>query len=330
MSQVVGLDLGYGFVKVTDGDSGFVFPSVVGEGHNKPIFRPEAQQAPDLNHLRVGLGDRVFFVGKAAIRHSRLPFRDLSPTRAEGTDFEVLLLAGLSLFCSGATNKFHVVTGVPPGHMHLAPLLAGTLKQQRRLTLYDRDQPREAEIEVDQIEVVPQPLGTFWSRAFDQWGQPVEARWEGRVGVLDVGFRTTDLAAVEDGEFVPEKSRTIAVGLATAYAEIAEHLLTRYGLERETHALDEAVITGKVRVAGREVDITDIRNQAFRALASKVLVEVQSTWRVLEFDRLLLSGGGGQALSGYLLPQLPHAELVPDPVTANCRGYLAWARRLWK
>ncbi|MEW5934336.1 MAG: ParM/StbA family protein, partial [Bacillota bacterium] len=146
----------------------------------------------------------------------------------------------------------------------------------------------------------------------------------------DVGFRTTDLAALEDGEFIPEKSRTIAVGLAAAYAEIADHLLTRYGLERESHALDEAVITGRIRVAGREVDITDIRNQAFKELAAKVLVELHSTWRVLEFDRLLVSGGGGQALSNYLLPHLSHAELVPDPVTANCKGYLAWARRLWK
>ncbi|MEW6547045.1 MAG: ParM/StbA family protein [Bacillota bacterium] len=330
MSQVLGLDLGYGFVKVTDGERGYVFPSVVGEGHTKPIFRADSQQPSALNHLRVGLGDRVFFVGKAAIRHSRLPFRDLSPTRAERGDFEVLLLAGLSLFCGGTANRLQVVTGVPPGQMHLAPVLSGTLRQQRRLTLYDRDQPREVEIEVERIEIVPQPLGTFWSRALDPWGQPVEGKWEGRIGVLDVGFRTTDLAAVEDGEFIPEKSRTIAVGLAAAYAEIANHLLTRYGLERENHALDEAVITGRIRVAGREVDITDIRNQVFKELAAKVLVELHSTWRVLEFDRLLVSGGGGQALSNYLLPHLSHAELVPDPVTANCKGYLAWARRLWK
>ncbi|MDI6894434.1 MAG: ParM/StbA family protein [Bacillota bacterium] len=330
MSQILGLDVGYGFVKVTDGERGYVFPSVVGEGHTKPIFRTDLQQPSALNYLRIGLGNRVLFVGKAAIRHSRLPFRDLSPTRAERGDFEALLLAGLSLFCGGSANRLQVVTGVPPGHMHLAPVLSGALKQQRHLTVYDGDQPREVEIEIDQIEVVPQPLGTFWSQGLDPWGRPVEGRWEGRIGVLDVGFRTTDLAAIEDGEFIPEKSKTIAVGLATAYAEMADHLLARYGLERETHALDEAVITGKIKVAGREVDITDIRNQAFKELAAKALVELNSTWRVVEFDRLLVSGGGGQALSNYLLPHLSHGELVPDPVTANCKGYLAWARRLWK
>jgi plasmid segregation protein ParM len=34
MSKIVGLDVGYGFVKITDGDFGYSFPSVVGDSHN--------------------------------------------------------------------------------------------------------------------------------------------------------------------------------------------------------------------------------------------------------------------------------------------------------
>ena len=36
MERYIGLDVGYGFVKVTDGDSGYAFPSVVGEGDLVP------------------------------------------------------------------------------------------------------------------------------------------------------------------------------------------------------------------------------------------------------------------------------------------------------
>ena len=42
-----------------------------------------------------------------------------------------------------------------------------------------------------------------------------------------------------------------------------------------------------------------------------------------------MTGGGGQAMNTYLLPELSHAKLALDPITANCRGYLTWAGRLW-
>lgn len=323
MGVPIGLDIGYGFVKVTDGESGYVFPSVVGEGHTKPVFRAEPRR-PIIDDLRVGLEKRVFFVGKAAIRHSRLAFRDLSPSRAEADDLKVLSYAALSFFSRGPVNQFEVVTGVPPGRMHLAPALADMIKGTHHLTVYRQQTPQEVSIQVSRVEVVPQPLGTYWSQALRPGGGTDEA-WAGHIGIIDVGFRTTDLAAIEDAEFIPEKSKTIAVGLATAYDDIANRLLTDHSLERESHALDEAVIRGRVSVGGRTIDISPMRNEAFEHLGLKILVEITSTWRILEFDRLLLTGGGGQALSAYLLPRLPQAELVSDPITANSRGYLAWA-----
>ncbi len=101
-------------------------------------------------------------------------------------------------------------------------------------------------------------------------------------------------------------------------------------MERETYALDDAVIRGEVRATGHRIDITAVRDRFFGQLATKLLVEVQSFWEVSEFDRALLTGGGGQALSRWLMPHLRHGVLLSDPVTANCRGYLAWAHLLWQ
>lgn len=327
MGLPIGLDVGYGFVKVTDGESGYVFPSVVGEGHTQPVFRAEPQRRSSIDDLRVGMDGRVFFVGKAAIRHSRLAFRDLSPSRAEADDLRILSYAALGLFSTGPVNQFEVVTGLPPGRMYLAPALADMLRGTHHLTLYHQQRQQEVDIQVSRVEVVPQPLGTYWAQAMQAGGGINEAGL-GRIGVIDIGFRTTDLAAIEDGEFIPEKSRTVAVGLATAYDDIANRLLVEHGLEREPHALDEAVIRGRVNVGGRIIDITSMRSEVFAQLGLKIFVEVNSTWRILDFDRLLVSGGGGQALSTYLLQRLPQAELVPDAITANSKGYLAWANRL--
>ena len=82
-------------------------------------------------------------------------------------------------------------------------------------------------------------------------------------------------------------------------------------------------------MAGETIDISDIVDSAFEKLATNILVETKSHWRVSEFDSLILTGGGGQALSSYLLPQLSHAKLAVEPISANCRGYLTWANRLW-
>ena len=146
--------------------------------------------------------------------------------------------------------------------------------------------------------------------------------------IADIGFKTTDFAAIEDGEHIPEQTRTLAVGLLCLQRS-SDKLLVEHGLERET-ALDEAFIKGTVSVAGKPVDITQLRDQSYEALATKLLVELVSAWRIPEFDKILISGGGGAALGKHLLPHLPQGELVSDPVTANSIGFLNWANRLWR
>lgn len=119
------------------------------------------------------------------------------------------------------------------------------------------------------------------------------------------------------------------MGLATAYDDISSSLVTEFGVEKESYALDGIVINRKINISGETIDISNIVESAFEKLATNILVEVHSQWNISEFDSLLLTGGGGQTLSSYLLPQLSHGKLASDPITANCRGYLTWANRLW-
>jgi plasmid segregation protein ParM len=306
---------------------GYAFPSVIGNGHNKSIYRISLQ-VERINDLRMVIDNQLYFVGKAALRHSRFAVRDLSDMRSQNEDLKVLFLAGLSFFCHDEKNRFKVVTGMPPGRMHLADDLINRFAREYRVAVYRGRKYQETSICIDDLEVVPQPVGTYWSQTLDLQGHE-KRTFEGRVGIIDIGFRTTDLAAIEDGEFIPQNSYTIPVGMSDTYTEIGEQIIANHGLDRESFALDENVIKGTITVSGRPIDITSIRNDAFKQLASKLLVEITSKWRVLDFDRLLLSGGGGQALGAYLLSHFPQAELVTNPSTANSRGYLSWANRLW-
>jgi plasmid segregation protein ParM len=331
MEKCMGIDIGYGFVKITDGQEGYLFPSVVGEGSPEVLPRISLQPPARTEDLRLAVDGRPYFAGNLAIRHSRLAARGLSATRVEGNNFKVLFLAALSLFCHQPLNSFAVVTGLPPGRMHLADELVRQVKGEHRVVRPGSQGGEEIVIRIDRIVVVPQPLGAYWSQVLDARGSARDAAplLAGRVGIIDVGFRTSDLVTVRDGEYVPEQSRTIPTGLVTAYEEIAAGLLADHGIERETHALDEAVIRGEISLAGKRVDISGMRERSFEQLATKLLVEVRSTWQVDEFDALQLVGGGGQALARYLLPHLPQGSVPTDPSTANSRGFFAWAQRSW-
>jgi plasmid segregation protein ParM len=281
--------------------------------------------------LRIAVDGRIYNVGNLAIRHSRLAARGLSPTRVEGNNFKVLFLSALSLFCNQPLNSFAVVTGLPPGRMYLSDDLTRQIRGEHRILRMTAQGPEECVIRVDRVTVVPQPLGTYWSQVLDARGKAREESrmLRGSVGIIDIGFRTSDLVSVVDGNYVHEQSRTIPVGLVTAYEEIAAALLASYGVERETYALDEAVIRGEIHIAGKRIDITDLRDRAFSQLSTKLLVELQSSWQVSEFDVILLSGGGSHLLALYLQPHLAQAVVPTDPSTTNGRGFLAWANRNW-
>lgn len=328
MSKVIGLDVGYGFVKATDGDSGYSFPSVVGEGHIKPTFGARSDHV--LDNLRIAMGQKLYFAGKAAIRQSKLACRDLSYTRNVGENFEVLFYSALSLFCQNRNNEFKVVTGLPVERMHLAKDLQTRIRGERTIRTYRRGESQDTRVYVSELEIVPQPLGTYWSQFLNLEGGEAAIPWAGMTGVIDIGFRTTDLVAIEDGEYIPEKSKSTPAGLVAAYTDVGSDLATKYGLERESYALDGAIIKRKINISGQTLDITDIVAKAFEKLAVNLLVEINSHWRCPDFDNLILTGGGGQAVSSHLLPHLPQARLAVDPITANCRGYLAWGNRLWK
>ena len=326
--SIIGLDLGYGFVKVTDGKSGFTFPSVVGEYQDNPVFKVLPYAADELNDLKIGIDGNIFNVGKAALKHSKYVYRDLSLTRSEGNDLRILFLVALGLFCTAPINKFKIVTGLPVDRYNLKGMLKELMQGEHNISLFRNGKQEDLKIIIEQVEVVIQPLGTYWSEALQSNGQTVQAL-ERKVGIVDIGFKTSDLVLIDDGEYVGEMSKTITTAVSTSYSNIGDELFKHYGIELESHMLDECVIKRKINILGNPTDISDILNNAFIKLSKKILVELNSNWKTKELDSVLISGGGGQALYPYLAPHIKQAKLVDEAVSANSRGFYLWGRRLW-
>ena len=326
MEQCIGLDMGYGFIKVDNGRDGYTFPSVVGESTTEPPMSLGFRKVPITEDLRVTVNGKNYFLGDLAIRHSVIAHRGLSVTRTEGDDLKVLFLSTLSLYCHESLNRFFVVTGLPPGRMHMAKDMIKHLQGEHEVIRQTGGKRETFNIRLDGIEVVPQPIGTYWSTVLDNRGQlrPEHPMLRGRVGIIDIGFRTSDFATIIDGDYSPAFSRTVPIGMSNGYDAISAALSIQHGLERETYTLDESVISGHVNVSGKQVDITGVRDSIFKDLATKLLVEARSLWQMEEYDHMLITGGGGQIMERYLRTVIPQLVLVNDPVTANARGYYAW------
>ena len=146
------------------------------------------------------------------------------------------------------------------------------------------------------------------------------------MGIVDVGYFTTDLAEVNELEFIQRGSGSIEVGVATVL-----DTLRRVIAEELTRSLDaqetEQVLRNRcLKVKGHAHDLGGLCDLAVREAATAVAAYVRQLWSGAEgLDRLLLTGGGGMVFQPFLQAELPELVLAPSPVLANARGFLRYA-----
>lgn len=80
---------------------------------------------------------------------------------------------------------------------------------------------------------------------------------------------------------------------------------------------------------GKSYNIPPLKKKIFEQIAAKIITELDSRWDYRDFDAILLSGGGGQTLSEYILPHFPNMKLVDNPQHANVNGFQKIANKLF-
>ncbi len=191
---------------------------------------------------------------------------------------------------------------------------------------------------VRDVRTLAQPVGAFFA-----WGLDDRGRWtrgkdglRAAVGVLDIGFNTLDLFAVERAEIAARYTDGDTLGMRRA----AEHLiqavdeahdmsLSLYEADAHIRAANPVLYT-----AQGEVDLRPLVRQALSRAASGILSFVQQPdkWggNGRQFAHLLLAGGGAEALRIQLRDQFPRGYVLPNPVAANAIGMARYARRVFE
>jgi plasmid segregation protein ParM len=184
---------------------------------------------------------------------------------------------------------------------------------------------------------IPQPVATWFDWGMDTTGKWVKGKEAQRAPtlIIDQGFNTLDVVAVEDGQISDRLSGGDTLGMSWAADRLIEVIRHRYdGLTLELYQandLIEAVVkaqAAEIHVHGQLQNVTREARQALNALGVEVDNYLRrSLGKAKDAYQVLLTGGGVLAMGDRLLRRFPKATIMPDPVLANARGLAKLAIR---
>lgn len=319
----VGVDLGYSAVKAVAGGRRATFPSVTGTP-DRGRFSLNGNGTEELilaepAHVAVGAG---------AVLQSRFLTRREDRLWIGSDAYYHLFLAALTEMSRATAVDLTLVTGLP------VAFYGDRQQLQERLVgahLVAREKRRAQRFEVVTCRVIPQPFGALLAEALDDRGRVADQRLAtGRVGVVDVGGKTTNLLSVDRLAEVGKETTSIPLGAwdvaraVTAY--LADHCP---GLELRDHQVQDAIRARSVTYYDQVVDLASVVDEVLDGLAEQVVSECGHLWNGgANLAAILVAGGGAHLVGPAVRRSFRHARVVADPVFANAAGYWKLAQRL--
>lgn len=254
--------------------------------------------------------DAVFSTARDADRYSNPFYRTAS------------ILAISQLIDHG--DRVLAVTGVPGNHYKNEQVYQAIKNALTGVhTVVINGETRTFEI-VD-VKIILQPMGTLYSLIINEDGtytdngQDIE---EARKKiVIDIGFGSTDVAVLDGMTLL--RVFTVDISMVDAYKRILRKLeLTN---KMEPLEIEQALRKGSVvRHGGITYDATKAKEEAFEITAQQIISRVKNRESLEDFDYVIFTGGGVEALYQPLKSHLigvPNAVKVGDAQQANGEGY---------
>jgi plasmid segregation protein ParM len=183
--------------------------------------------------------------------------------------------------------------------------------------------------------MMPQPLGSFFNLLMDDKGKITNMELtKQKVGIIDIGFRTTDFSIFDKLRYIDRGSTTMDTGISKIFRVIANRLHEKSGINVELYRLYNAVESGLIKMRGQEYDISKIRDQVFIQSAETIANDIDRLWAEdWDIDTIILTGGGCTELAKYLQPMIS-GHVIPveknkDARLNNVRGYLKYGKYIW-
>jgi len=335
---VIGIDVGFGFTKATDGKDFLVFKSVYGEAVDLQYKEDLLSSPKNDEHLQIEINDTSYFVGELAERQSSSRSFTLDQNQFVSSSSKILVLAALSRLLHEPEQSIRLVVGLPIGHYRqykedLGKMLKGT----HAFSAIDaQEKQTDFKVTVTDVRVLPQPIGTVMDRLLGTQGVPKSQRFAtDKIGIIDVGFRTTDYTISDKGRYSERGSLTTRNGISKAFSKIGNKLKEACNIDIEIYRLFEAVDTGSIKIRGKAYDLKPITEKSFKQLATAIAADANTVWADdWDIDAIMITGGGGAVLAPYIESQL-EGVVIPikqdlDYRLHNVRGYYKFGLYTWR
>lgn len=337
MVDVIGVDVGFGFTKAYNGRKSVIFKSVLGESSEIQFHSNLKDDKDPSKNLHVTIDDKTFFIGEFAETQSSVRLFTLDQNKLLADYAKVLALTAIGLCCEEEIQTVNVVSGLPVGflkrdHQRLIELIKG----KHRVVFHTKDGTRVTKkINIPRVKMMPQPLGSVFNMLMDDFGKIVNQELVSKkIGVVDIGFRTTDYSVFDKLQYIERGSGTMDTGLSKSLNIIAGKLKKESGINIELYRLHDVPKKGALFIKGKEYNITNLKQKVYEHAASSIVGDMNRLWvDDWDIEAIIITGGGSRELLEYLKQSID-GNLIPvdsskDSRVNNVKGYYKFAKHEW-
>ena len=268
MAQIIGLDIGRGYTKGYTEVNGLVkecmFKSIIGEGRSLNFSDYE-------NPIMINFEGEDFFVGLLAEIESQTLIRNSKDSKTTST-VQKLIAAALSQLA--VEEEVKIMLGVPYKSFRKSILEeVQSLYKDKEIKVKDKINGGTKEIKIVDISIFREgDAALYWQvRNNKSNSKPV--------GIVSVGFRTTEMSYFDKGlKFNDKKSDTLEFGNRSAMSNVRDKLLNK-GIIKDINEIDTS----------KEYD--DMKKSAYALASENIEQQIEDKWVNLSEMDIYIAGG---------------------------------------
>ena len=333
--EIVGIDVGFGFTKAYNGKNSVIFKSIIGDATDIQFHSVLADESPTSN-LHITLDDKSYYLGSYAELQSNIREFTLDQEKLLENYFKILAVTAAGL-CTDSVAPIQIVTGLPVGYMkrdtkRLKELILGV----HPITFHHPDgKDIIRKIHIDQVHVIPQPIGSIFNLIFDEQGRIIDKMLAAqKIGVVDIGFKTTDFSIFDHLQYIERGSTTMDTGISKCFSAIAGKLRQESNINIELFRMFKFIESGMIKIRGKEYNINNLKKRVYTHATAAIVSDLNRLWENdWDIDSIILSGGGSVELAEYLISGI-EGNIIPIPKNIDARfnnvqGYCKFGRYKW-
>lgn len=330
----IGLDLGFGNVKVVSKHGKLIFPSVAGRA--REVRFGQDVLSKEYPNEQISHEDGDWFVGNLALGHLRAANQRRLRGRTSrgdesGMNFRILMMktALAKMFpneLNGDAVHIRIVTGLPVNHMGQASSLKQALLGQHHV----HTDCTHFVANVDEVVVMPEPRGTLFAFMATDKGKVNKEYIARTTVVFNGGEVTNDVQFDRDGEFVDEYSQSSQTGHYLALEQLQSMYEARYNETPDIARLREILHDRSVNISGDSTsfyDEVEIALQPVRDGARQLLEDTIEAGTSV--DTIIVSGGIAMTSFEYIKGLYKQSICSKNPLYDTAQGYYNYSRMKW-